>query len=270
MADLSSIASATTAATALSNLILVSPNSNVGYQPQPQSQGAQNPPSILFHYEGEQTTTIQSDITDHYIEDNTAIQDQIALKPLEITTHGFIGELNNVTPPVLAPLQTAANKLTIVSAYVPVLSATAIIAYDEAFAAYQLASNAANSSVSAWSSIAGNNSTNQTKQQVYFQQFYGYWSSRTLFTVQTPWGVFKDMAIKSLRAIQDSETRMITDFEVSFKMIRTASTATTPGLASVQQGRAAIQSASPVQQGSVTPQPASTTLGSQLSNTTGG
>ncbi len=32
------------------------------------------------------------------------------------------------------------------------------------------------------------------------------------------------MAIKSLRPIQDAETDVITDFEVTFKMIRTAAT----------------------------------------------
>lgn len=256
MANLSGISSATTAATALSNLILVSPQQTTGYQPQ-SSDSTQNqqPPSLLFHYEGEQTVALESDITDHYVEDNTAIQDQIALKPEVITTHGFIGELNDVPPAALQLLQQAANKLTTIGAYAPALSATALIAYDEAFLLYQVGANAVNSAVSAWSSINGSNgenvigssglgtgtfnaatgqiSGNQTKQQVAFQQFYGYWKSRTLFTVQTPWAIFQNMAIKSLRAIQDAETRMITDFEVSFKMIRFSYTVgvTTPILA---------------------------------------
>src|SRR6185312_8744514 len=102
MPDLSSLASITTAATALSNLILVNPQKTIGYQPQnaPSNNGqtAQLGPSLLFHYEGEQTASLESDITDHYIENNTAIQDQIALKPVIITTHGFIGELNDIPP----------------------------------------------------------------------------------------------------------------------------------------------------------------------------
>jgi len=55
--------------------------------------------------------------------------------------------------------------------------------------------------------------------------FYGYWQSRTLFTVQTPWAIFQDMAIQNLRAIQDDSTRMITDFEITFKMLRFAAAA---------------------------------------------
>lgn len=258
MADLSSLSSITTAATALSNLILVSPQQTIGYQPQnpPNADGsvstAQPPPALLFHYEGEQSATLESDITDHFIEDNTAVQNQIALKPVMITTHGFIGELNDVVPPALKILKTLADKLTVVGAYTPTLSETALLAYNEAFLLYQVAKNAADSAISAWSSITGDggqsvigsdglvSQPNQTKQQIYFQMFYGYWNSRTLFTVQTPWAVFQNMAIKSLRAIQSAETRVITDFEITFKMIRTA--ATTVSLqTNTFQGRAGAQ-----------------------------
>jgi hypothetical protein len=269
MPNLSALAPITTAATALSNLILVSPQSTIGYQPQNPSSNngttTQPPPALLFHYEGEQTVGLESDITDHYIEDNTAIQDQIALRPETITTHGFIGELNDVAPAALAPVKAIADKLTVVDAYTPVLSLTALLAYNTAFQLYQVGLNAVNSAVAAWSSLSGTGGEsvissqgislqpNQTKQQIVFQQFYGYWRSRTLFTVQTPWAVFQNMAIKSLRAIQDADTRMITDFEVSFKMIRTAATVTTPGIPLTFQGRAAAQAASLTDLGTSTP-----------------
>lgn len=265
--SLTALAPITTAATALSNLVLVSPQTTVGYQPQNPNDpnSTARPPALLFHYEGEQVVALESDITDHFIEDNTAIQDQVALKPETITTHGFIGELNDIAPPALAILQKAAQKLTTISAYTPTLSATALIAYNEAFLLYQVAANAANSLVSAWDTINGTGGesvinsagiqlqSNQSRQQVAFQQFYGYWRSRTLFTVQTPWAVFQNMAIKSLRAIQDAETRVITDFEVSFKMIRTAATATSNSVASGQQGRAVAQASGLVDLGTSTP-----------------
>ena len=266
MANISSLSAATTTATALSNLILVSPQTTIGYQPQnsPAAPKNQLPPAILFHYEGEQTALLESDITDHYIEDNTAIQDQIALRPEMITTHGFIGELNDVAPKALAIIQTLADKLTVISAYTPVLSETALIAYAEAFQLYQVGANAINSAVSTWNTLSGTGGesvingqglalqANQTKQQVAFQQFYGYWRNRTLFTIQTPWAVFQDMAIKSLRAIQDAETRMITDFEVTFKIIRTAQAVTLAPVTQVQ-GRLGSQSAGLTDLGTSTP-----------------
>lgn len=281
--NLSSLAPLTTGATALSNLILVSPQATIGYQPQNLSaQNAspkQQPPALLFHYEGEQTATLTSDITDHYVEDNTAIQDQIAIKPTEVTTHGFIGELNDVAPQGLDLIQQAAQKLTVVSAYTPVLSATAILAYDEAFQLYQVANNAINSAVSTWSSITGSGGEsvitgqdgfpiaqepNQNQQQTYFQQFYGYYAARTLFTIQTPWAVFQNMAIKSLRAIQSAETNVITDFEITFKQMRFASTNNSQGDINQLLGYAAAQASTVSNNGATTP-PSSLSLDQGLS-----
>lgn len=248
MANLSNLAPITTAATALGNLILVSPQSTLGYQPQnrPAINGQTQPlpPPLLFHYEGEQSATMVSDITDHYVETNIAVQDQIALKSELISVRGFIGELNDVVPPILVPLQIAASKLTVLEAYTPQLTATALLAYNEAVFLYDTAAQAASSAVASWSSINGSGgenvigsngldtgafnpktgqiSNNQNKQQVFFQQFYGYWRAKTLFTVQTPWAVFQNMAIQSLKAIQDAETRVISDFEITFKAIRLA------------------------------------------------
>lgn len=271
MANLSSLSPITTAATALSNLVLVSPQATIGYQPQnPPSQNGQTtqqPPAFLFHYEGEQTASLVSDITDHYVEENTAIQDQIALKPEEITTRGFIGELNDIAPPALAALKVIADKLTIVSAYTPAISTTAQIAYTTAFQLYQVGQNAVNSAVAAWSSVSGQGGEsvisgndafpialepNQNKQQVAFQQFYGYWRNRTLFTVQTPWAVFQNMAIKSLRAVQGEETNVISAFEITFKIMRFASTESTSTGSGVQ-GRASSQGSPLTDLGTSTP-----------------
>lgn len=227
--------------TGIANLLLVTPQNTVGYQPQNTVGEVYNAPALLFHYEGENTSTFESDITDHFVEDNTAIQDQIALKPVIVTVQGFVGELNDIPPnKVLQAAYVAANKLTTISAYSPVLSTTALIAYNEALFAYQTAANLAQTAVSAYSSITGSGSSgtsviganginpqpNQTQQQIYYQQFFYYWGNRILFTIQTPWAIFQDMAILSVRAIQQAETTMISDFEVKFKQIRFAKTLT--------------------------------------------
>lgn len=252
MGNIPTISAVSSGATTLSNLIsgitnllMVTPQSTVGYQPQNTVGEVYNAPSLLFHYEGENTASLESDITDHFVEDNTAIQDQIALKPIMITTQGFIGELNDIPPnKVFAIALAAATKLTAISAYTPALSTTALIAYNEAVFAYTTATNLANSAISAYSSITGGGSSgtsvigsnglqaqpNQTQQQIYFQQFYYYWANRILFTIQTPWAIFTDMAIKSLRSIQSAETNVITDFEVSFKQMRFASSLTSEQL----------------------------------------
>lgn len=268
--NLSPLSQLTTTATALSNLVLVTPQKTVGYQPQNSFISNQtvvnSQPPLLFHYEGEQTVTLMSDITDHYIEDNTAIQDQIALKPEIVTTHGFIGELTDIAPPGFALAQFAKTKLTVLTAYTPELTTTGLIAYNIAFQAYQVAQNAIAAGVAAWATVTGAGTSvvgnqglvqspeiTQTKQQRAFQQFYGYWRNRTLFTVQTPWAIFQNMAIQSLRAIQDADTRVITDFEISFKRIRLATTASVSNTqALILQGRLLNQAAS-VQNNGATP-----------------
>lgn len=291
--NLQALAPVTTAASALTGLIMVTPQSVQGYAPQnpPEADGSvsvdESAPPILFHYEGEQTLTISSDITDHYVEDNTAVQDQIALKPVVITTNGFIGELNNVPPSGLALLKTAADKLTVIGSYAPQLSVTAQVAYNEAFLAYQSATQLANAAVSAFSSISNAISGDingsgvidsegdlvpgsvQNQQQKYFQQFYGYWVNRTLFTVQTPWAVIENMAIQNLRAIQDAETNVISDFEVTFKQIRYAFSAFS-GIPVSLAGRAGTSATKLASQGTSTGTPTTTTPATATSSTLAG
>src|SRR5437660_1633968 len=137
----SALSAISTGASALGNLLLVSPQSTVGYQPIAPANNNGSPsaqlPALLFHYEGENTAALESDITDHYVEDNTAIQDQIALRPVLITTQGFIGELNDIPPnKIFAAAYAAAQKLIAISAYTPALSTTALLAYNEALFAY--------------------------------------------------------------------------------------------------------------------------------------
>ena len=121
--DLSTLVAGATAAASLAGLALVIPTTNdpsstQGYQPMPSDSASTSlsfsavisalftgiPNTLLFHIEGENNGVFESDITDHYIEDNTTIVDQIGLRPEVITVTGFIGELNDVLPPALQAL----------------------------------------------------------------------------------------------------------------------------------------------------------------------
>ena len=264
------------------------PANTIGYQPASTNGVAISPPAIIFNYEGENRVSLESDITDHPVEGNTFIQDQIALKPVIIQTHGFVGELTTALPQgsPLAALQIAANKLTIVPGVAPTFTISAIEAYNSAFQAYQAAQIGANAAVSSFSSVAGAlggtqggeavyNGTaiqnanafanglgtaplvsSQGHQQLIFQQFLGYWKQRTLFTVQTPWAVFTSMAILYCRPVQTDESNMVTDFEVSFKQITFATTGPT-----TQAGSSNIVAASGTKNDYETQAPTTTTLG---------
>lgn len=232
-------------ANSLRNYILSNPNSVTGYQPygNPGPITAQSaavlPKAFKFHYEGEQSVNCVADITDHYVENNTAIQDQIALKPIEITTQGFMGELNDVPPDILQPAQALSQKLTNIVAYAPQITISAEVAYNNALQVYQAATNAAKAVIEAFTGLSV-----QTEQQKAFKFFFEAWQTKTFFFVQTPWAIFPNMAIKSLRPIQSAETRVITDFEITFKQINTAQAVLIDiPRTDVSQNQAATQSA---------------------------
>jgi hypothetical protein len=265
MMDISRLANATNQITGLANLIVVAPQQTIGYQPQLSSQKP-----LLFHYEAENTINLESDITDHYTEDNSAINDHIALRPEQVTVRGFIGELNDVVPEELQVLKTASEKLVAIGSFVPQLSESALNAYNNAWYLYNVGKSAFNAAVSAYSTldkgsqvsqpvVSANGISNgktQNQQQLYFQQFYGYWHDRVLFTVQTPWAVFENMAIKNLRVLQDADTAVISDFEITFKMIRYAKTIRVAD----REGRLFSQGSSLLDLGTSTPSPATESL----------
>lgn len=267
--DLTALASLSTAATSLSSLILATPNVVKGYQPQnpfnPDGSIStlKPPPTFIFNYEGENKVTLDNEITDHYIEGNTALQDHIAQKPEIISTNGFIAELNDIAPAVLQPLKSAADRLTTISGYLPGLSLSAQIAYNEAAFLYANAQNAANAATALWSSIGGGSNQNQTKQQIAFQAWYGYRQANTLFTVQTPWGIFSDCAIQNITTVQDDTTQVVTEFSVIFKKMRFSTTQALTS-ANILEGRAAAQAGQNVNLGTSTPVPATTSFAQSL------
>ena len=297
--NLATLGQAQNAATSLSGLILAIPETlqrdNIGIQPMvPGSQVNEglskyykSPQNFFFHYQGEDTIDLQSDITDHYVEDNTAIADQIALKPERIKTEGFVGELNDVAPRYLTEAKTIAEKLTLIDGYLPGLSATALRAYNIAFQGYQVGVGAMNSGVQAWTSINDSSvSTNvitgsetpeqlaelkkstkyQNEQQRAFQLFYGYWKQKQLFTVQTPWAIFRNMVIESIKASQNGDTDQVSTFSVTFKIMRFAKLNVVQNQINPNnmQGRGSDQSSMVADLGVNTPAPASSSFSSLI------
>jgi len=261
--DISSISQQMVTAQTLGNLILAWPQEQIGYQPETPIYGnrATNNEKFLFDYEGAQTISLPSEITDNYVEDNSAVQDHIALAPEIITTNGFIAELNNVVPDELQLIKTAADKLITIDAYAPQLSVSGIRAYNRAFQLYQAALLVRQASVQKWGGL-GTKKVNvinpsqdgtdfaqnvdfssQNKQQVAFQKFYGYRLNRVLFTVQTPWAIFKNCAIQNILVTQAEDSRVVSSFAIEFKPIRYASTKSFNPVIDDYEGRAWYQAA---------------------------
>ena len=171
----------------------------------------------------EDSVKLESDITDHFVEDNTAVQDHIALRPEEVTVHGLVGEITQT----LAQADSVANQVEALPVVVDMQPQytdiqQAELDADDNASAQLIQAQTDTQSLDGYFN-ARSPQTN-TKQSQAFAYFYQLWKGRQLFTVDTPWGFFSDMAIKSLNATQDQTTRVITDFSITFKAIRFAKT----------------------------------------------
>lgn len=178
---------------------------------------------FIFDIIGTEEMSLDSDITDHYLEDNTAIQDQIAVRPEQFTLSGYVGELAQNKP------NTFTSILTTLQAFGPVPALLTAFSTQAAQVYLRLANIASsnrdpiNKAANIYS-LFSNISTTVNKQQNAFQYFYALWQTRQLCEVETPWGIFVDMAILNVRVKQDELTREVSDFSVTFKKMRFAKT----------------------------------------------
>lgn len=182
---------------------------------------------FVFDIADDDTVELDADITDHYVENGTAIQDHIALRPERVTVRGLVGEYRHIVEGKQTKLEKATQKLTTLASYLPPLSQAATAIYKG------LQGKNENSSLSMLGSL--NNPVNtamdlykayrninlpQTEQQKAFIYFEALRNSRALFTIQTPFRYYTDMAIESIRVTQSGFSRDQSDFEISFKKMR--------------------------------------------------
>lgn len=182
---------------------------------------------FVFDIWAEEEITLESEITDHYVEDNYAIQDHIAQKPIRYIAKGYVGELNNLFPNSLLSILTAVQSLDSVGLFLPAFSAQATQVYAKAAAVGNQIGNVISQAKDIYS-ILTNSATTATKQQSAYTTFYNFWVNRQLCTVETPYGVLYNMAIERVSPMQPENTKIISEFTVSFKQIRLATTLTTP------------------------------------------
>lgn len=225
-----------------------------------------NPPpgiaGFIFDVTGDEGVELESDITDHFVEDNTAIQDQIALRPEVVTVNGSVAELIYALPKG-SQVATGFNPLPLIDGLLPKLLPNALQAQVlrvETAAKDILAIIHTRSLYGFYSSKLAQQ-PNETKQSKAFGYFYQLWKGRQLSTVETPWGFFTNMAIQSLASKQPADTRSITDFSITFKKIHTAkSIVVSPGLLA---GRLVFQASAVTQNGVIGQLPVSTNQASQ-------
>lgn len=203
--------------------------------------------SFAFDYEGDDEVMLGNEITDHWVEDNNAVQDHIGVKPVMITLKGRISELTfsaATSGAILSALAAVENTLSQVPAYIgtytPGVEQTLLTAITQAQnIAVQIEQAAARlQQLSSFFStlLLG---PQRNKQQAAFAMLSALRNSRVLFTVYTPFQVFYNMAIMDIRATQPAGTKTISDFSVSMKQLQFANPLAQVSFQAQYGGRAA-------------------------------
>ena len=177
---------------------------------------------------GEETLTAENDVTDHYVESNTAYQDQITRKPKIYTIQGEVGELVWYQRDTLSQsIGQVAQRLEGVISFLPTRSRSFQQMKKKVMQAAQWVDTASNI-VSRLSDIrtAENGLEIGGTKQAYLRLLeYRENISRPL-TFKTPWGILENYVITSLRFTQPSETKDKSLISITLKEFRTTSVTT--------------------------------------------
>lgn len=190
---------------------------------------------FVFDIEGEYTVNLSTEITDHFVEDATTIQDHIAVKPKKITLKSYVGELvyrQDDSTNTLA--QKVVRKLTTVGAYLPQMTTMAQQLLDIKENGLQaqalknpLSSKTVNRVTDYWAFVK-NMMSGQSRQQQAYMYFKALMEQKMLVSVQTPFEYMNRMAIESITAIQQEGEKYVSDFTLTLKEIRTAALLRSP------------------------------------------
>lgn len=207
---------------------------------------------FIFDVKKEYKLNLSSDITDHYVEDNVAIQDHIGLKPIILEVVGSIGEvdlasrttknksknenkiaseigMNNEKGNVFNSVDAYLGRMGSLSSFTPNINNQALDIYNTAKFGYATVSKIINldkqdkiKSGFDYTEDYDEETIKITKQFSYIDWFKTQWWNRASFTIVTPYGVLTDMYIMDLSASQPENTRYVTNLNIKFKQIRKA------------------------------------------------
>jgi len=208
---------------------------------------------FLFDTFAEDSLHLAAEITDHWAEDNAAIQDHSAIAPIHCSLSGYVGEyvLPNPKGGVVGILNTVAQKMGSIPAYLGKYTPGALQKLTNqvngAVAKAQNYVNEANQYLNQAQTIAslfksGNGAPN--KQQAAYATLSTLLGNHALFNVVTPWTTLQNMMIESVDLIQPENTPSKTEITVSMKQIRVvpiSGSETPASTVNKSQGRAQSQ-----------------------------
>ena len=201
------------------------------------------PPGVsgfVFNIIDDEEMFVDSEVTDHFVEQNYAIQDHVALKPIQFTLKGYMGELSYLMGPTSNPILNSILALSPLTPVTPVFNIQDSQVYTAIATGIAQASNILNLIPNA-STLISSLLNVSTQQQSACNFLLNMRNNRQLVTIQTPYGLLSNYIILNFRALQPGESRLSSLFTITFKQIQVVSTAVAPSSSSPNPGGSGTQ-----------------------------
>lgn len=190
------------------------------------AKGVKGIGGFVFDIPGDIDLIRQADITDHWTEENTVINDHVAIKPLRITLTGYVGELVLKQPQgLIGALNKAQSILSTIPAYLGNYTPQMSGKISSAISSATNVANTINTAISRVGNIVGmfSKATPQkTRQQKAYQQLESLYLNKNIMWLETPYKSFENMIIESLSFTQDETTNTMSNVKVTLKQLRFA------------------------------------------------
>ena len=181
---------------------------------------------FIFDIPDTESINLTADITDHFTESNSFLNDHIVIKPDMITLSGFVGELKFRPPEGIAgAVEEIQNRLQIIPAYLGDLTPGAQQTAARAVATAQTVISGINQTIDRVENLVGffaGEEATETEQQKAFNTLDALRRNGEVLTVQTPWKYFESVMIQSIAFSQDGNSKDISDISLTLKEIRIA------------------------------------------------
>lgn len=191
---------------------------------------------------GNESMSLQAEITDNYVESNVAYQDHIALKPMIYTVEGEVGELtwykNESKSSVLGAVE---QKLTPLVSFAPSICKLASTVQDKAMKILNFVDSIDNAFSRFWGFLS--NDDVDTEQKKVFKYLQLLWSARVPIDIKSPWRNLQQYVIQNVEFSQSDRTADKSKIKISFKEFKQTQTITASFDKKKYMGRGSAQNA---------------------------
>lgn len=196
--------------------------------------GATGIAGFKFHVPQTEMVNFENEVTDHYIDTNSAIQDHIVQKPITITVSGLVGDYfysNNEIEDMVALITPT---LALVKEFLPNITDRTVKRLTDAQSGHINLPNIQIPDENVYLQLQSKKNfefnivdlfklfqnlykikSAQTRAFIFFECL---WKSRARFSVETTWKRYDNMIVQRVQAKRDNNAD-ITEFSITFKQI---------------------------------------------------